>query len=173
METELSWDGIPDMNDLALVILLQALGVIAIIAEIVLPSAGLLTVGALVLFGFSLYRVFTEVSFQAGMIFVIIDVVTIPVLILIGIKMLARSNVSLRSSLAAGSMPITGERDYSVLKGHTGKAITDLRPSGKARIDGKRYDVVAKGDFIESDTDIEVVLVEGNRIVVGRTKSKG
>lgn len=159
------------MNDLTLAILLQVLGVIAIIAEIVLPSAGLLTVGALVLFGFSLYRVFTGVSFQAGMFLVALDAVMIPALILIGIKVLARSKVSLHSSLAPGLTAVSTEKDFAELLGKQGESITDLRPAGKVRIEGKRYDVVAKGNYIEAGTPVVVLLVEGNRIVVGPEKS--
>jgi len=45
-------------------------------------------------------------------------------------------------------------------------AETALRPTGKALIDSRRYDVVSDGDFIEQGTAIEVVEVAGTRIVV-------
>lgn len=50
--------------------------------------------------------------------------------------------------------------------GKTGKALTSLRPVGAAMIDGKRVDVVTEGELIERDTPIEVIRVEGNRILV-------
>jgi membrane-bound serine protease (ClpP class) len=50
----------------------------------------------------------------------------------------------------------------------TGVALTDLRPSGIARIDGQRVDVVTEGDHISEGEPIEVVLDEGYRHVVRR-----
>ena len=48
----------------------------------------------------------------------------------------------------------------------TGTALTQLRPSGAAVIDGQRIDVVTEGGLIERGTPIRVVTVEGARIVV-------
>lgn len=47
-----------------------------------------------------------------------------------------------------------------------GAALTSLRPSGVALIDGRRVDVVAEGPFIERGAPIQVILVEGSRVVV-------
>ena len=54
----------------------------------------------------------------------------------------------------------------SLQPGQTGITRTPLRPSGKARIDGQEYDVVAEGSLIPKGKEIRVILVQGNRIVV-------
>jgi membrane-bound serine protease (ClpP class) len=54
----------------------------------------------------------------------------------------------------------------SELLGQTGIARTDLRPSGSAEINGKRFDVVSEGSMIERGAQVQVVDVEGIRIVV-------
>jgi membrane-bound serine protease (ClpP class) len=59
--------------------------------------------------------------------------------------------------------------DQPQLLHHSGIALTQLRPSGVALIDGQRLDVVTEGALIERDTPIRVVLVEGSRIVVRTT----
>ena len=46
------------------------------------------------------------------------------------------------------------------------KAYTDLRPAGVAILDNEKLDVVTDGDFIEKGNKIEVIRVEGMRIVV-------
>ena len=46
------------------------------------------------------------------------------------------------------------------------KAYTDLRPAGVAILGNEKLDVVTDGDFIEKGNDIEVIRVEGMRIVV-------
>lgn len=47
-----------------------------------------------------------------------------------------------------------------------GTALTILRPSGAAMINGKRVDVVTEGDLIERGTPLRVIAVEGLRVVV-------
>ena len=49
---------------------------------------------------------------------------------------------------------------------HTGVAITQLRPSGTAFINGKRVDVVTEGSLIDQGASLKVVAVEGLRVVV-------
>jgi len=55
---------------------------------------------------------------------------------------------------------------YKKLIGKQGISYTMLRPAGTAILDGKKYDVVTEGGFIERNKKIEVIKVEGNRIVV-------
>ena len=57
-------------------------------------------------------------------------------------------------------------QDLINLVGKSGKAITPLRPAGAALINDQRVDVVTLGDYINAEVEVEVVLVEGNRVVV-------
>ncbi|GJL68733.1 MAG: hypothetical protein NPIRA06_13680 [Nitrospirales bacterium] len=50
--------------------------------------------------------------------------------------------------------------------GKQGLAISDLHPSGIARFDGERVDVVSDGTFIDAGQQLEVVRIDGNRVVV-------
>jgi membrane-bound serine protease (ClpP class) len=52
------------------------------------------------------------------------------------------------------------------LLNRTGVTLTRLRPSGVAKIDGQRVDVVSEGGLIEHGVAIKVVAIEGSRIVV-------
>jgi membrane-bound serine protease (ClpP class) len=54
------------------------------------------------------------------------------------------------------------------LVGQSGEAITPLRPSGTARIGGKRVDVTAVGDFLEQGVNVVVVAADGMRVAVRR-----
>ncbi|NLO90089.1 MAG: nodulation protein NfeD [Clostridia bacterium] len=57
----------------------------------------------------------------------------------------------------------------STLKEYIGKrgiSLTPLRPAGTVLIDGKRVDVVTEGGYIDKGASVEVVEVEGNRVVV-------
>jgi membrane-bound serine protease (ClpP class) len=52
-----------------------------------------------------------------------------------------------------------------------GVAITTLRPSGTANINGNKVDVVSEGEMISKNTKIKVTDVKGNRIVVKPVKT--
>jgi len=52
------------------------------------------------------------------------------------------------------------------LVGMTGRALTLLRPSGAADINGERIDVTTSGEFIEPGTPVRVVDVKGSRVEV-------
>jgi len=54
--------------------------------------------------------------------------------------------------------------------GKRGTAASPLRPAGLAHIDGERVDVVSEGEFIDAGASLEVIRVDGNRIVVRRSR---
>ena len=56
------------------------------------------------------------------------------------------------------------------LMGKMGVASSLLRPAGVATIDGKRIDVTAEADFIPEGTRVEVVRVDGIKVVVREVK---
>ena len=58
------------------------------------------------------------------------------------------------------------DTSLAALVGKTGIAQTILRPSGTALIDDTPVSVVTDGEFIDPNTPIRVLEVEGNRVVV-------
>ena len=154
------------ISKLLLPIGLQLLGIIIILAEFILPSGGILSLTAAIVFGYSLFYVFKNVSPDLGFLFLGFDIILIPVLVLIGIKILARSPLALKKSLSKKEGVTSQDTELQALVGKTGTVINDLRPAGKAFIDNKRLDVVSEGDYIDKDATIVVTSVDGNRIVV-------
>ena len=61
--------------------------------------------------------------------------------------------------------------EKTVVVGAKGRTVTDLRPSGKAKIRGELVDVIAEGEWISIDTPITVNAVHGTRIVVESSDS--
>ena len=70
----------------------------------------------------------------------------------------------LGSGPAHGSAPLSDQRWL----GTRGHAASVLRPAGIADIEGERVDVVSDGALIERGAPIQVMHVDGNRIVVRR-----
>lgn len=154
------------MKEYVLPIVLQFAGVAVIIAEIILPSGGLLSVLAAGILGYSLYIVFHDLPTSAGIAFVVADIIIIPALIIIGLKMLAQSPVTLRTELSSDEGVTSQPPELERYIDKEGKALTDLHPAGTALIDGKRVDVVSRGEYIEKDSDLLVTAVTANQIVV-------
>jgi membrane-bound serine protease (ClpP class) len=155
------------MNDsFLLLIILQLVGVVVIIAEIILPSGGILSIVALSVFGYSLYIAFSEISKTVGFAFVAADLVLIPVLVIVGLKLLARSPITLRKTLSRKEGVSSQSSELESYVGRQGNALTDLRPAGIAVINGKRVDVVTRGEYLEKDSAIIVPAVTGNQIIV-------
>lgn len=147
-------------------VILQLAGVAVLLAEVIIPSGGILAIISVVLFGYSLYTVFTGVSIGVGMAFVAADLLILPAILIAGLKLLAYSPVTLRQSLKKTDGVSSQSEKLSGYLGKSGTAINNLRPSGTAVIEGRRVDVVSRGEYIEKNRRVEVIAVDGNRVVV-------
>ena len=160
------------MNDPLLIsIILQLVGVVVIIAEFILPSGGILSIVAAGVFGYSLYIVFSDISKTMGFVFIGADLVMIPALVILGLKLMARSPVTLRKTLSREEGVSSQSPELDRYTGMAGTAVTDLRPAGIAIIDGGRVDVVTRGEYVQKDSEVIVTEVTGNQIIV-RQKEK-
>jgi len=149
-------------------VLLQIIGVLVIIAEIFIPSLGVLAIIALAVLSYSLYIVFTTISTTAGIVFTSLDIIFLPVVIFLGIKVLANSPLALKRELSKQNGVVSQKEKLETFINMKGTAVTDLRPAGMASIDSKRVDVVTDGEYIDADTPVIVTGVSGNRIIVDR-----
>ncbi len=60
----------------------------------------------------------------------------------------------------------------AIAPGDSGKAVTILRPAGRAKIGSEMFDVITSGEFLEADTPVEVLAVSASSIVVGRAAAE-
>jgi membrane-bound serine protease (ClpP class) len=156
------------MSAWILPVVLQILGVFTIVAEIFLPSLGLLTITALGFIGYSLFLVFT--TFPITVFYTVLgaDLILLPIAFILGFKALEVSPLSLKKKLSASQGVVSQSPDLKDYLDCTGHSITTLRPSGTALIDGVRLDVVTDGEFIEADAPLRVCKVTGNQVIVCR-----
>lgn len=148
------------------VIILQLLGVAAIIAEIIIPSFGVISVIAGTLLVLSLYIVFTDVSTAMGYTLLVADLFLIPAAIFYGTKILEHSPVTLNKQLRSSDGASSQKKGLDHFMGLDGTAVSDLRPSGVADIHGERIDVVTRGEYIEKESAITVLSVTANSVIV-------
>ena len=59
---------------------------------------------------------------------------------------------------------------WETLDGLTGVADTDLHPSGWIKTNKERLFVLSEGKFIEKGSNVEILSVNGNRILVREVK---
>ncbi len=76
------------------------------------------------------------------------------------------SKLTLRDQLTKELGYISMNTEYEQLIGQKGVTLNDLRPVGTVRIDSQDYSAVSNGQWVEKDTEIEVVAVDGTKILV-------
>lgn len=151
-------------------VILQLIGIVIIAVEIIIPSGGLLSLLAVIIMGYSLYNVFSSISTTAGFVFVLADIVIIPILVYVGFKLLAKTPVMLRKSLSSRDGVSAQNKTLRDYIGREGITLTDLRPSGTVRIDEKRLDAVTEGKYLEKESTVIVTAVLGGQLVVRKTQ---
>ncbi len=72
----------------------------------------------------------------------------------------------LRKSTSDEEGFVSTPEDYKEFLGKQGVARSDLRPSGIADFDGRRMDVQTSGDFVKAGARIEVIALDGTRLLV-------
>ena len=152
---------------MTLAFLLLALGLALIIAETLIPSFGLLgTLAALAILagGYVAFR--TDVD--DGLTYRLVAGVLIPVSVMAGFRVLPRSPLA-RVLMARGATFEDGratDRRDDDLVGAEGVVEAPLRPSGVARLQGRRVDVMSRGAMVEEGTRVRVVEASANRVIV-------
>jgi membrane-bound serine protease (ClpP class) len=129
--------------------------------------------------GFNIFGVFGFIMVVLGIIFAysklrlatanFIMVISV-VIALILVRVVVKSKTWHRIILDNKEEKIQGfhasTENLAKLIGKRGIAFTPLRPAGIALIEDQKVDVMTEGGFIEKNQEIEVILVEGNRVVV-------
>ncbi|MFT5732153.1 MAG: membrane-bound ClpP family serine protease [Planctomycetota bacterium] len=151
------------------IILLFAAGLVLIIAEVFVPSMGLLGLAATLCIAGSIGMAFYE-NTSAGVNMLIASAVLVPLVMVFGIKLFPSTPMGKKLmvrgySFADGTS--VDPRDKG-LTGKTGTVEAPLRPAGIARIDDRRVDVVSRGEMIDRGEPVVVVEVSGNRVIVSR-----
>ena len=162
-------------------ILLVAAGIILMAVEVFLiPGFGIVGVLgiAAALGGLALSLVGVQASYETiltAAMRVVFALLTAIIASLVLMRFLPATRAGRRLILETGMPAEQGyssepESDHRLL-GKTGRASAPLRPAGIADFDGERVDVVSTGELIDAGREIQVVRVDGNRIVVRELNS--
>jgi len=140
-------------------------GLVLIAAEVFLPGMIAGTIGVMCLVA-SVVLFFNEKGGLLGSLY--LGGVVILSLVVVGVTMkyFPRTKFGSKMVLDAHSKDSDELIWLASLKGKRGTAHTMLRPAGTALIENRRVDVVTEGTMIPKGSTIEVLSVEGNRVVV-------
>lgn len=150
-----------------LIIALFVVGFLLIAAEVFLPGLILGAFGFICLIA-SVGLVFVHFGSSAGLLAAFVIGGLTLTGFLLWLNFFPRTFVGRRLMLRTQQPPDRTADENRTLVGETGEAITPLRPSGTARIGGKRVDVTAVGEFLEQGAAVVVVAADGLRVAVRR-----
>ncbi len=140
-----------------------------IIAEVFVPSGGLISIFALAcLIGGAV--IFFQHSATAGWIGVGIAAVMIPAVLIFAYRMFPKTRFGKSVTLTppkrqqGDAIPDTSE--LKEMLGEVGVVLTPLRPVGMCDFAGQRIECVAEGGYIDKDKKVKVIDVESTQLTV-------
>ena len=142
------------------------LGMILIIVEVFLPGFGLPGIGGIVLVGAGVVMVGVHFGSLTAVGTLLVIIAVLAVLISWVLRQASRGGKRSDLFLQERDELHTQQEDMKVLVGKSGTTTSVLRPAGIGDFDGVRLNVVTEGGFIEKNMPIEIVRVDGSRIVV-------
>lgn len=147
----------------ALIVTLVVCGLLLVVIEVlVIPGFGIFGVlGAAAILGAGVIA-YTQLGLWPGLLAVAGGASLAALLFWV----LPKTRLGRSMVLATRHEETAPDRRMKRLEGQSGVAMTDLRPSGTAEIDGHPVDVVSDGRYIQAGTRLRVERVQGMRVVV-------
>ncbi|SHF15678.1 NfeD family protein [Alkalibacter saccharofermentans] len=155
------------------VFVLLIIGIGLIVAEFFVPGGILGGIGVMSIIGSLFFA--TDDIFAMGLSVLTALMITITVAVIlyrkIGLQKGFMRHIVLsdRETLDRGYVSVQERKELIGLRGST---ITPLRPSGTGLFDGNRIDIVSEGNFIMENQAVEIVKVNGSRVVVKEIKNE-
>jgi membrane-bound serine protease (ClpP class) len=150
-------------------------GILLLLIEIFLiPGFGIIGILGISCVMISFFAAFGMENIESAISVISVSMlVSATLIILLTIYILPKSTMFKKIMLTAQNTKTDGfsshvKHDVELLH-KRGVAYSTLRPAGSVMVEGKRYDVVADGDFIQQGEEIEVTQVDGLKITVKKT----
>lgn len=146
------------------IITLILVGLVLIFAEILLvPGVGFAGVLGLLSLGGSCYYAFAQLGTTAGTVVTAVNVVLIVALTVWVLRAKTWKRLTLETNIESKAVP----SESSVLSvGDKGKTLTRLAPMGTVRFGEDAVEAKALEGMIDPGVDVQVVMIEDNRIFV-------
>ncbi len=157
-------------------LLLLAAGLVLVLVEFFVPSAGVLGFSAAACLVVAIVLAFRH-SGTAGLTFMAVTVAGTPLLLALGAHLWPHTPIGRRVLLGVPKpeevLPDTPHRrELKSLLGKVGRAQSPMMPSGAVEVDGHTIDALSEGPAIELGTLVKVIEVRGSQVVVRPTEGE-
>lgn len=146
---------------------------VLIVAEVFIPSGGLLGIAAFASLAGGVVLFFRH-SPMAGLAGLIVAIFMVPSLLVLAYKLLPRTRFGRRVLLAPPVRQrgdaISDAPQLSELLSRTGRVLTTMRPVGMCDFDGRRVECVAESGYVQKDKKVKVIGVDGTQVTVRVTE---
>lgn len=160
------------MDYLTIALILFLIGVVLLAAEVVLPTGGILVVASLLFFALGVGIILTRgttieaVAALGGL------AVGLPVAGLIAVSAWRRLSLgSILPDNEGNAGFASGATELEMLKNHTGKTVSPMRPSGTVEFEGRRIDAMTEGVMLEAGVWVRCIEVKGGKVIVRQIES--
>ncbi|MFQ6036561.1 MAG: NfeD family protein [Sedimentisphaerales bacterium] len=140
-----------------------------IIAEVFVPSGGLISVCAFVCLAGGI-AIFFQHSTTAGWVGVVISMVMIPSVLIVAYKIFPKTrfgkSVTLTPPQRQKGDAIADTAELKELLGAVGLVLTPLRPVGTCDFSGQRVECVAESGYVDKGKTVKVIHVESTQLTV-------
>lgn len=146
------------------IITLILVGLVLIFAEILLiPGVGVAGVLGLLSLGGSCFYAFTQIGTTAGVVVTSVNVVLVVALTVWVLRAKTWKRLTLETNIE--SKAVSSETAV-VAVGDRGMTVTRLAPMGTVRFGDNAVEAKAVEGLVDPGTDVQVVMIEDNRIYV-------
>jgi membrane-bound ClpP family serine protease len=156
------------MDYLSLALILFTLGVVMLLAEVLLPTGGILVVVSLLFFGIGVSIIFARGTTTEAVVAMAALAVGLPASGYVAVATYRRMSIGaeLDDGTAAAPLAVPGLTELEALKNRTGKTVSTMRPSGTVEFDGRRVDAMTEGVMIDAGVWVLCVEVKGGKVIV-------
>ena len=163
------------MSELTVIILLYLVGMFILLAEIFIPSHGILSIAGIGFLVAAVVKTFQYGGQNAGAIAILACMLTLPVLAFFAIKYWHRTPFGRLISppnrqLTVDDIGVPVE-ELQRLIGQTGRTVSTLRPVGICEFNGKRVSCIAESGMVEAGVSVEGIGMSGADLTVVEKKA--
>ena len=155
---------------LGIVIAIILIGLLLIFLEIFLiPGTTLFGVVGGIALLIGVVMVYSYYGSKWGNITLLASSLSVVISVVLGFKVIQSNKLAMKAEIDGRVNELENAEELQI--GARGITVTELRPIGKAVFAHKKLEVSSTGDYIHLETEVEIIQISGNKIIVQPIKS--
>jgi membrane-bound serine protease (ClpP class) len=156
------------MDYLTIALILFTLGITMLLAEVLLPTGGILVVASLLFFALGVGIILSQGTTTEAVVAIAALAVGLPAAGYVAVATYRRMSIGaeLEEGVASAPLAVPGAAELETLKNRTGKTVSPMRPSGTVEFDGRRVDAMTEGVMLDAGVWVRCIEVKGGKVIV-------